>query len=325
MKRVLKAILPRPLQSLARRILGFGYRLRARFPRSTPRFRTMKYNNPDILQCCIAYNKHGGYCVPLASRDRWPAQWVLWGEVHEPMTIECMTANCRDGDVVHAGAYFGDFLPALSWACGPDALVWSFEPNRENYRCASITLAINGIRNVELFNSALGDRRESRILATSDATGHALGGSSRILSREEDWGPAPANESGSGPDPGLEVAGRHGRATETVQVLTIDEVVPPDRTVSVIHLDLEGHEHQALAGALQTIRRCSPLIIVETLPPEDWLSANILALGYRILPDRIPGNVVLTCDRVRPDPPDRRPLDPLGRSQPPAGRPEPIA
>jgi hypothetical protein len=46
-----------------------------------------------------------------------------------------MLGNCGKKDIVPAGAYFGDFLPALS-NCGDDVGVWAFEPNVENYTCA---------------------------------------------------------------------------------------------------------------------------------------------------------------------------------------------
>ena len=98
--------------------------------RKRPRFTTMEYNSHSVLQCCIAYNKYGGYCVPLSSLHRPAAQRILSGDVYEPNTIEFLISNCSDGDIVHAGAYFGDFLPALSRSCAPNAKIWvSVDPN----------------------------------------------------------------------------------------------------------------------------------------------------------------------------------------------------
>lgn len=67
-----------------------------------------------------------------------------------------------------------------------------------------------------------------------------------------------------------------------VEVVTVDEVIPAERRISIIHLDVEGFEKPALAGALKSIRRCKPILILESLPDEDWLSTNILQLGYKI-------------------------------------------
>jgi FkbM family methyltransferase len=179
------------------------------------------------------------------------------------MTIDFLTSHCGKGDIVHAGAYFGDFLPALSRACAEGATIWAFEPLVDNYRCALITMEINNIRNVELTRAALGACEDSLEMLTIDENGQPLGDGNRVLSQD-----AP---------PSL------GR-TETVQVVAIDEVVPPHRHVSIIHLDVEGHESQALAGAQETIRRCSPIIVAETWQEVDSPAGeSLLQLGYRRL------------------------------------------
>jgi hypothetical protein len=61
----------------------------------------------------IARNYHGQYCVPLASRHSPAARMVLAGDIREAATIDVLRA-AAPGDIVHAGAYFGDFLPALA-------------------------------------------------------------------------------------------------------------------------------------------------------------------------------------------------------------------
>jgi hypothetical protein len=86
---------------------------------------------PDVLKCVIAYNAMGAYCLPTASIHRPAAQRVMAGEVWEPKTIELVCRNLGAGDAIHAGTYFGDFLPAFSRACAPGAVVWAFEPNTE--------------------------------------------------------------------------------------------------------------------------------------------------------------------------------------------------
>ena len=58
-------------------------------------------------------------------------------------------------------------------------------------------------------------------------------------------------------------------------LVTVDEAVPTDRHVGVLELDVEGHEQQALAGAMRTIERCRPLLILEDLPGEGWLEEHL--------------------------------------------------
>lgn len=239
----------------------------------------MRNASSSILQCCIAYNEYGGYCVPITSYYRTAPQRILAGEVYEAKTIDFISHHCGEGDIIHGGTYFGDFLPALSKACAPKAKVWAFEPNPENYRCALITTYINSLQNVELINAALGNKEEYHSLLTSDASGIALGGKSRLQLNK-------GNSTASG-------------RTEIVKVVTIDDTIPPDRDVSMIHLDVENYEQQALAGALETIRRCRPIIIVESLPEAKWLSDNILSIGYQLegtIREEAIENKILMCE-----------------------------
>jgi FkbM family methyltransferase len=205
----------------------------------------------------VAKNMHGRYCVPASSQHRPAAATVLKGQVWEARTLAFIAANCGTGDIVHAGTYFGDFLPALSKALAPGARLWAFEPSSENHACALRTIELNGLSNVTLMRAGLGDRAETGNLAIGKP-GMAGGGACRIRRREK---------------PGVD--------HERVPLVTVDETVPEERTVSVLQLDVEFFEQEALGGALRTIARCRPLILIETLPRDlEWYNANILALGY---------------------------------------------
>lgn len=222
-----------------------------------------------VLRCVTAYNTYGAYCVPSSSAHRPAAKMILAGEVYEPLTIEFIRSHCGDGDLVHAGAYFGDFLPALSRAAAPDATVWSFEPNIENFRCAEITLALNAIQNVALTHAALGERSGVATMATRDASGRSLGGGSMIV------------ETGSG---------RPG--SEAVPVVALDDVVPADRRVTLVHFDLETYEQKALEGSLGTIARSRPILVLESVPSAEWIDANLHPLGYTTRTEKIHTNTV---------------------------------
>ncbi len=152
-------------------------------------------------------------------------------------------------------------------------MVWAFEPNRENFRCAQITALLNDLQNVTLVNAALSDRSGEATLVTSDRRGRAAGGGSRLA-----------------------VEAPSGRSHETVTLLTIDEAVPADRHIGVLELDVEGHEEQALGGALRTIERCRPLLILEALPSQEWLDEHLPA--YRVT-RTVNGNRVLEATSGR--------------------------
>lgn len=233
-----------------------------------------KETDDQVLQCIVAYNQYGGYCVPKRSSYRPAAQSILAGEVWEPDTIEFMVKHASNGDIIHAGTYFGDFIPALSRACRIGAKVWAFEPNPENYRCALITCAINNLVNVEIRNAGIGDKNASLPMRVFDDKGRALGGTSRLLEVSGDAMP---------------------EQTIVVDIVRLDDVVPANRNVSILQLDVEGFEQQALSGALDIIRRCRPVLILENLPESSWLNENIIKLGYKFL-RKLHQNTVMVFD-----------------------------
>jgi hypothetical protein len=70
-----------------------------------------------------------------------------------------------------------------------------------------------------------------------------------------------------------------------VNVVRIDDVIPADRDVSIIQLDVEGYEKEALIGAIQTIKRCLPILILEDnndIINSPWFSSEILSIGYEV-------------------------------------------
>lgn len=230
--------------------------------------------------CVISHNKYGKYCVPKSSSIRPAARKILSGEVYEPETIEFMRANCGDGDIVHAGAYFGDFLPALSASVSSGSKVWAFEPDSENYYCARKTLELNEIENVELTNGALASEEGVVVLQTVTPGGFSLGGGSRIITEEV-------------------IDERIGY--ESVEVVATDSVIGSDRKVSIVQLDVEGYEKEALKGGLETIKKDLPFIILEnnpesTLIENEWFSENILALGYQPV-ENLHNNVVFSVSK----------------------------
>jgi FkbM family methyltransferase len=234
--------------------------------RALTRRRSSKYlasfkSSSSTLNGIVAYNKHGGYFTPLSSQKRPAVQKVLKGKVHEPETVNFIRAHCGKGDIIHAGTFFGDFLPPLSNALSDEAKVWAFEPNSENYRCAYITLLINDLSNVKLYNCGLGDESSTSNMLIESENGASLGGGSRIINEEKD-----------------------GKTIE-VNVKRVDDVVGKDRIVTILQLDVEGYEKQALTGALNMINRCKPILILEDnkgVIDTSWFKANISSIGYEI-------------------------------------------
>jgi FkbM family methyltransferase len=157
--------------------------------------------------------------------------------VWERETIAFMCAKSDGADIVHAGTFFGDFLPALSKATV--GTIWAFEAVLESYRCAKTTIALNELNNVELRHAALGASNGVVSFATTNEHGHALGGASHV-------------DQTSG--------------TEPVVQIPLDDAITLSRPISILQLDVEGYENEVLKGAQELIRRHRPIIILETVP-----------------------------------------------------------
>jgi FkbM family methyltransferase len=223
----------------------------------------------DSLKCIIASNHLGSYCVPQASMHRPAAQTILRGNVWEPETIGFMRDNCGDGDIVHAGTYFGDFLPGLSAAAGEGALIWAFEPNKENFSCASVGVKLNTLHHrVKLSHAALGPADGTVALSVLDNSGRPLGGASHISDR----------------------------GTESVLQIALDSLIPDDRHVSILQLDVEGYEEQALRGGEHLVRRDKPILILETVPRSKWFAKLLEDCGY-VLGKRLEANTAFVVAR----------------------------
>jgi FkbM family methyltransferase len=277
--------LPAPLRRWATWLVAWVYwarrglrRLRAQPPAAAPEVHGAGIVGgaqlpPGAPEALVARNEYGLYCVPRSSVHRPVAAAILEGRVWERATLELMRTVDSAGDIVHAGTYYGDFLPALARSRADGAVVWAFEPGAENHRCTEITIGLNDLANVVLTRAGLTEHSGHARLAIGGRNGVSLGGSSSVIQ-----------------DP----ARARWWDSEEVPMVALDDVVPADRRVALIQLDVEGHEKEALLGGLRTIERCRPLIILESLPRAAWLEEHLTPLGYGVR-ESIEHNTVLSC------------------------------
>ena len=216
-------------------------------------------------------NRYGRYCIPAESRHRPAALAILAGEVWEPATTAFIAERSRHGDVVTGGAYFGDMLPAA--ATGGN-VVYAAEPNPVSFAAAQSTLEANGIENVELLNAGFGAQAGAGRLEVANAAGTPHGGGSWITSQ-------------------LRIS-RRAATRVSCSLVAIDDFVPLEREVALIHLDVEGFEAKALRGAMGTIERCLPDLLLERRPRHGRVARRLASLGYRDV-DELDGNTLLSA------------------------------
>ena len=96
----------------------------------------------------------------------------------------------------------------------------------------------------------------------------------------------------------------------TVPCDTLDNLVPADRQIDFMKVDVEGAEHLVLKGAQQLIARSKPVILFECAPAglkeakvtaEEILGHIENALGYRVylIKDWMAGDAPLTVERFK--------------------------
>lgn len=126
------------------------------------------------------------------------------------------------------GAFIGDTYAVLVRATGGNfSHYYGFEPNPENF--AQLRAVTNGDPRVSLFNAGVAD--------SSGNTHLRLNASCSQISEQ------PRDDN------------------EIVNLVSLDEALA-DRPVTMIKMDVEGYEPQALAGAAQLIKAQAPLLAI---------------------------------------------------------------
>jgi FkbM family methyltransferase len=159
------------------------------------------------------------------------------------------------------GAHFGLYTVGLARLVGPTGQVASFEPDpRSHARCAR-HVAMNGLDNVRLFRAAVSNRATQQEFIVP-----AAGAPFNHLRYEDE--PVTAGEN-----------------IISIETLVLDKLVSDGRIrpPQLVKVDVEGHGAKAVAGALQTITRHHPVLVMSfhSHAEADDTQALLEPLGYR--------------------------------------------
>ena len=141
--------------------------------------------------------------------------------------------------VVDLGANIGYFSLLSAALVGPSGSVLAVEPNPANARMLEASRALNGFGHVTVAQVAAGRDTGLLVLNASHSNGTTA--------------PAPDDID-------------RLLAAVTVPAVRLDALVPADRRIDLIKVDVEGAEYNALLGGRETIARCRPAIISEFSP-----------------------------------------------------------
>lgn len=193
----------------------------------------------------LATNRYGTYCIPNDFKKREVPRILRAGQVYENDTLEFLRRHIGSGDIVTGGAFVGDFFPALHEALGKSARIHSFEPSPLSFDACAYTMALNGLTQVTLHRCAVGSAAGTASLAVARGKDKASLAAGMRIAKNAD-------------------ATLH---TITVPILPIDDLVPASREVSVLHLDVEGFEIDALQGARHILETSRPIVVLEGAKP----------------------------------------------------------
>jgi FkbM family methyltransferase len=199
------------------------------------------------------------FSIYVAKDDHLIAPGIRGG--YEPDVARAFVERMGNGTVIDLGANCG-YYSLLAASRG--ASVYAFEPSQRNLRLLHASVALNDLPRITIIAGAASSRIRTLAFAASYTNGVVA-----------DVPP--------GPQGALEA--------DYVTAVRVDDVIPSGECVTLIKIDVEGHEYHAITGAVETIRRCRPVIISEFSPggieanskvsPESYLDL-LRSLGYHI-------------------------------------------
>ena len=164
--------------------------------------------------------------------------------VYEPCTTSVLRVLLGEGKTcIDVGANVGIMSLLASRWVGPTGRVISFEPSGREFDRLREHIERNALANVQAVHSAVGERDGT---ATLQVAGPVVAGHNTL---EEQF-----------VYPEVKAA-----YSETVSVVRLDDYLSANGVtrVDVIKIDVEGGEHKVIEGALQTIARDRPALLIE--------------------------------------------------------------
>jgi len=173
---------------------------------------------------------------------------------YEPHVQAILRRSLQPGmNVLDVGANVGFFTMLAASLVGPQGVVTAVEANPENIRLLEASRRANGYEHVRVAGLAAAAEFGVLTLRTDGLNGMTLpiNGIDDILS-----------------------------ASQTVPCAPIRVMLPPDRRLDLVKIDVEGAEQMALAGCEEILRRDQPVILSELSPGQLQGISGVEASAY---------------------------------------------
>jgi FkbM family methyltransferase len=151
-------------------------------------------------------------------------------------------------NVLDVGANCGLHTVGFAKSAGSEGKVWAFEPVLYSFEKLQLNLAINGLSNTVCVNAALGESKTTVKMNVAKPDSFYLGNSSIVKNEKYD---------------SLDATGELDILD--VKMLTIDEYFSSQEVerLDFIKIDVEGYEISVLKGAIATLEKFKPVIVME--------------------------------------------------------------
>lgn len=246
--------------------------------------RSLEFANRRLLAApasrAVEVVQLGDFAIHASPDDLDVGRHVL-ANAYEPDVTEVFRRLLRPGmAVLDIGANIGFFTMLSASLVGPGGYVLAVEPNPENARLIEASRRLNGYAHVTIAQVAAG--RATGLLALHTAQ---------------------SNGTTSGPSDDMAQL----LSARTVPAIAIDVLLPTERRIDLIKVDVEGAEFNALLGCAALIARDRPIIISEFSPDlmpgisgisgEEYLGW-VLDRGYRISVIEGDGSTAVSFDHA---------------------------
>lgn len=159
--------------------------------------------------------------------------------VFEGYSTKAVKKLIKNGDIIlDVGANIGYYSVIMSKLIGNDGKIYSFEPTKYFRDVLEVNLKINSITNVTVLSYGLSDFKKSLEIQ--------IGSSSASLHNTSE---------------------KEDLLRETIELNVLDEVINEldINRIDFIKIDVDGHEPAFLKGALKTIEKYKPIVLLEVM------------------------------------------------------------
>lgn len=196
-----------------------------------------------------------GYRYSINVDDEVMEQSYRRGELVEQGMLDWIVNNVPKGGIwIDCGANVGEHSLVFATACEADT-VYAFEPNLANFR--KLEFNTEWVSSEKLIALRMGVGSEPQLMGIVNT--------------------AQGRPSQTGLD--------RFAATCNVPVIALDAIVPEDRLIRLIKIDVEGMEQQVISGALRILDQRHPELFIEIWKQADLddITKQLATFGYTLI------------------------------------------